>query len=169
MKTDTTHTRKYTDKQMGDAGEMLVAAELTLAGIPATRMPDNWPGYDVIAQPKGNAKPQRISVKSRKFKRGAAYFRYRDTDAFDWLALVIISCRSPRDTETRRRIFVIPRKVADKKARPNRPTAKSAGRRSWSIVAVPKVFAPFEGNFSLRRNGRTAPKPERALTKGTKQ
>ncbi len=39
----------YTKKQMGDACEMLVAAELTLAGIPALKVPDNWPGYDVIA------------------------------------------------------------------------------------------------------------------------
>ena len=43
--------RQYTTKQMGDAGEMLVAAELTLAGIPALMVPDNWPSYDVIAQP----------------------------------------------------------------------------------------------------------------------
>jgi len=42
-----------TPKQMGDSCEMLVAAELTLAGVPAMKMPDNWPGYDVIAQPKG--------------------------------------------------------------------------------------------------------------------
>jgi hypothetical protein len=42
--------RPYTSKQMGDACEMLVAAELTLAGIPALTVPDNWPGYDVIAQ-----------------------------------------------------------------------------------------------------------------------
>ena len=45
--------RPYTTKQMGDACEMLVAAELTLAGIPAIKMPDSWPHYDVIAQPKG--------------------------------------------------------------------------------------------------------------------
>jgi hypothetical protein len=30
---------------MGDACEMLVAAELTLAGIPALKVPDNWPHY----------------------------------------------------------------------------------------------------------------------------
>lgn len=42
----------YTTKQMGDACEMLVAGELTLAGIPALKVPDNWPGYDVVAQPR---------------------------------------------------------------------------------------------------------------------
>jgi hypothetical protein len=45
---------------------MLVAAELTLAGIPAMKMPDNWPDYDVIAQPPGK-KSLRISVKSCGF------------------------------------------------------------------------------------------------------
>lgn len=40
--------------------EMIVAAELTLAGVPALKVPDNWPGYDVIAQPL-DGEPQRIS------------------------------------------------------------------------------------------------------------
>jgi hypothetical protein len=39
--------RPYTSKQMEDACEMPVEAELTLAGIPAMKMPDNWPCYDV--------------------------------------------------------------------------------------------------------------------------
>jgi hypothetical protein len=75
----------YTRKQMGDACEMLVAAELTLAGIPALKVPDNRPGYDVIAQPL-NGNPQLISVTSRTFKRGAAYVEYNTGDKFDWLA-----------------------------------------------------------------------------------
>jgi hypothetical protein len=33
--------RKYTSKQMGDACEMLVAAELTVDGIPALKVPDS--------------------------------------------------------------------------------------------------------------------------------
>jgi hypothetical protein len=43
---------------------MLFAAELTLAGIPALKVPDNWPHYDAIAQMVGSV-AQRISVKSR--------------------------------------------------------------------------------------------------------
>ena len=58
----------YTSKQMGDACEMLIAAELTLAGIPAIKAPDNWPHYDVIAQRKDDEIPLRISVKSRTYK-----------------------------------------------------------------------------------------------------
>lgn len=43
-----TTIRRYTHKQMGDACEMLVAAELTLAGIPSMKGMDYWPGDDVI-------------------------------------------------------------------------------------------------------------------------
>jgi len=35
-----TPAKLYTSKQMGDACEMLVAGELTLAGIPALTVPD---------------------------------------------------------------------------------------------------------------------------------
>ncbi len=45
--------RRYTSKQMGDACEMLVAAELPLAGVPAMTVPGNWPGYDIVAHPPG--------------------------------------------------------------------------------------------------------------------
>lgn len=31
--------RPYTSKQMGDACEMMVAAEMTLAGVPALKVP----------------------------------------------------------------------------------------------------------------------------------
>lgn len=83
-------TRRFTSKQMGDACEMLIAAELTLAGIPALKVPDNWPHYDVIAQP-ADRPAQRISVKSRTWKRGAAFVEYNYYDQFDWLAIVLLS------------------------------------------------------------------------------
>jgi len=110
--------RQYTTKQMGDAGEMLVAAELTLAGIPALMVPDNWPSYDVIAQPppewQGHnqgefAAPQRISVKTRTWAQSGNFVGYREVDAFDWLAMVIL----PKNPEQHRRIFIVPRRVAD--------------------------------------------------------
>lgn len=137
--------RNYTSKQMGDACEMLVAAEMTLAGIPAMKAPDFWPDYDVIAQPF-DKQPVRISVKSRTFKRGSAYLSYSEHQDFDWIAIVLLNC----DPNNSRKIFLIPRKVADKRARRNNPSAKNAHERYWRVDEVATKFAEYESNFSLK-------------------
>jgi hypothetical protein len=145
--------KPYTKKQMGDACEMLVAAELTLAGIPALKVPDNWPGYDVIAQPTEGTEPLRISVKSRTFKKGGdAFFVYSVADVFDWLAMVIL----PAAPGQRRRVFLIPRKLADTEARKDKPTSKTAHIRYWRIDEVAEKFCKFESNFRLLPKGRPA-------------
>jgi hypothetical protein len=131
-------SRAYTTKQMGDACEMLVAAELTLAGIPALEVPDLWPGYDVVAQPIGR-EPQRISVKSRTFKKGAAFVEYKATDVFDWLAICIL----PAGEVTTRTIYIVPRDLADTKARKDKETSKTALLRYWRIDEVERVFGPY--------------------------
>lgn len=129
-------SKNYTKKQMGDACEMLVAGELTLAGNPALKGPDYWPGYDLIAQPPGK-EPQRISLKSRTFKHGAAYYvDYLETDNFDWLAIVLL----PGSSQTQRRYFLIPRALADAKARRDKPTSKTAKHRAFRIDEVPKLL-----------------------------
>jgi hypothetical protein len=137
-------TRKFTSKQMGDACEMLVAAELTLAGIPALKVPDNWPHYDVIAQPLGRP-AQRISVKARTFKSGPAYVEYNDFDQFDWLAIVLLSGLESCE----RTIYVIPRDECDAHARADKPTSKTAHLRYYRIDEVERLFAGFRDNFTL--------------------
>lgn len=132
--------RRYTNKQMGDACEMLVAAELTLAGVPALKVPDNWPHYDVLAQPL-DGPPVRISVKSRTFKRGPAYLEYNCNDQFDWLAAVTIE-------GSQRRIFLIPREVADARARRDR-SPKTAHLRYFRVDEICGVFSCYESNFVL--------------------
>jgi hypothetical protein len=146
-----TQNNGYTRKQMGDACETLVAAELTLVGVPALKMPDNWPGYDVIAQLAATATPQRISVKSRTFKTGPAYLDYKEGDSFDWLAIVIL----PGNGETRRRLFLIPRTLTDKVARRDR-SPNTCHLRYWRVDEVAKVFSAFEDNFQLKPEGKTA-------------
>jgi hypothetical protein len=138
--------RAFTTKQMGDACEMLVAAELTLSGIPALNVPDNWPGYDVIAQPL-DREPQRISVKARTFKRGAAFVDYVATDVFDWLAICILDADAPSS----RKLYVIPRSLADAKARRDKETSKTALLRYWRIDEVEVLFGTYRDNFVLRR------------------
>jgi hypothetical protein len=151
--TDASNQKLFSTKQMGDACEMLVAAELTLAGIPSLKVPDNWPGYDVVAQPRDGSEPLRISVKSRTFKKGSAFVVYLTKDVFDWLAVVLL----PGETETKRRIFLIPRAVADEKARKDKPTAKTAEERYWRIDEFARRFAQFESNFSLNTGFQVLP------------
>ena len=133
-------SRRYTSKQMGDACEMLVAAELTLAGVPALKVPDNWPHYDVLAQPL-DGPPQRISVKSRTYKRGAAYLEYNCHDQFDWLAAVTID-------GSKRRIYLVPREVADAQARRDK-SPKTGHLRYFRVDQIDTLFSSYESNFVL--------------------
>ena len=137
----------YTHKQMGDACEMLVAAELTLAGVPALKVPDHWPGYDIVAQRQSGGEPLRISVKSRTYKKGPAFVSFYERDAFDWLAIVLLN----RDAGPTRRIFLIPAEIAHREARRNNPATKNAHERYWRIDEIEKRFAKFENNFDLLR------------------
>lgn len=152
--------RRFTTKQMGDACEMLVAAELTLAGIPALKVPDNWPHYDVIAQPIA-ASAQRISVKSRTFKRGSAYVEYNDFDQFDWLAVVLLSSTEANG----RSIYVIPRAVADLNARRDKLTSKTANLRYYRIDEIDRLFESYRNNFvlSVGGTGDLAPRSDLAM------
>jgi hypothetical protein len=148
--------RLYTTKQMGDAGEMLVAAELTLNGIPAFVLPDNWPGYDVIAEDPDRG-PQRISVKTRTFAPSGNFVGFGNDDKFDWLAIVILSgsgCAT-------RRIFIVTNKIAKERSYPadNRngrgffvhkltdmppsPLPKAVQKGGWGL-------ADYENNFVLK-------------------
>lgn len=141
----------YTSKQMGDACEMLIAAELTLAGVPALKASDYWPGYDVIAQPK-DAPPQRISVKSRNFQRRSPLFRYSADDVFDWLAIVILH---PEGSTDSRQCFVIPRRVADDKFNKYRSNTKNKNRFQCRVHKIAQIFAEYENNFCLSKTGRS--------------
>jgi hypothetical protein len=142
-----------TTKQMGDACEMLLAAEMTLRGIPTTKMPDNWPHYDVIAQPPDGGKPQRISVKSRTFKTGSNYVEFLRTDDFDWLAIIFLT----RDPAEPRQFFLIPRELARETARKPKVTAKNQNLWWWSQQEVPVAFARFKNNFCLSLTGSDSP------------
>ena len=144
--------KRYTTKQMGDACEMIVAAELTLAGVPALKAPDMWPGYDVIAQPF-DASAQRVSVKSRTYKIGGSDFvEYRAEDQFDWLAIVLLFS----DNSNKRKTYLIPRSIADQLAKKDRPSSKTANLRYFRIDKVEKLFSAYRNNFTLDLDGRAA-------------
>lgn len=140
--------RDYTSKQMGDACEMLVAAEVTLAGVPAMKMPDNWPHYDVIAQPKGGGTPQRVSVRSRTFKRGGDTFVWWDGKGeFDWLAIVLL----PGADQSNRRVFIVPKSAANQRA--IRLRSKDPNDMYWRQDRVATTVPEFENNYCLSMTG----------------
>ncbi len=90
------------DKQKAHACEMLVAAEIILAGgVPAFMAPRDWPEYDVIVEPADRAHPERMSVKSSTFA-STNYIKWDNPDRFDWLAIVVL----PAPGGDRRRIFI---------------------------------------------------------------
>ena len=136
---------------------MLIAAEITLAGVPALRLPDFWPCYDVVAQPAQppEVPPQRISVKTRTFAKSGTFVGYDESDAFDWLAIVIL----PGPGLTTRRIFIVPRKVADDRSYSVNRTWRRPGRQLGrgffvgKLIAAPtpggQGLADYENNFSL--------------------
>jgi hypothetical protein len=124
---------------------MLVAANLTLAGVPALKVPDNWPGYDVIAQPTDARGPQRISVKSRTFKPlGNAFVTYDTADEFDWLAVVLLYPNGAR------RFYLLPRDVADGIASTDGPAAKTR-EKYWPMSKIEAALKPWADNFALER------------------
>jgi hypothetical protein len=108
-----------------------------LAGVPALRVPDNWPGYDVIAHPP-NDRPQRISVKSRTLPN-VGFLKF-SPGASDWLAIVLLA---PED----RHFFIIPQDVADELSAPD----KNALTRRFNNATIFGKLASYRDNFKLRR------------------
>jgi hypothetical protein len=138
---------------MGDACEMLIAGELTLAGNPAALMPKHWRSYDLVVERKGVDAPQRISVKSRTFKKGRdAYVEYNIKDEiFDWLAIVLL----PGDGQVGRRYFVVPRSVADARFHSYGPETKNHDKTGVQVDEIARVLHEFENNFTLSKAGQT--------------
>jgi len=136
---------------MGDACEMLIAAELTLAGIPASKAPDLWPDYDIFAQPFEGA-PLKISVKSRTL--GKAHYVAFDPDRCDWLAVVLLETAA-RGKECRH-IYLIPSNIALEESHELKKPKRKSARCRLTISRVRKILAKYKDNFVLDPN----PSPE---------
>lgn len=151
--------RKVTSKQLGDAIEMLVAAELTLAGCPAYLAGGGWPGHDVMARLQ-DGKPQRISVKARTYKSSGQFVAFTADDEFDWLAIVVL----PAPGLANRRIFIVPRRVAITRSYDRGESGKGRGFFVHKVIERPPSrvlrgdvppggwgLGDFENNFSLSK------------------
>jgi len=124
-----------TSRPISQSCEMLVAAELTLAGIPALRAPDFSPFYQVLAQVPG-APLQRIAVTAVAHTNASIHIDRRNNLEYDWLAFIVL----PTSAGTCRRIFVVPRDEA-------------VAELPLSTALLLTRFADYENNFLLERKG----------------
>jgi hypothetical protein len=128
-------------KQFGDACEYFVLAELMLAGWPAIKMPDGWPGHDLsVSSPSGET--IRISVKGLRFGRGklASFYRF-NPNGWDWLALVRVNV----ETDTRQ-FFLLPHDQAMALSVAESNTQRRINHKNPGLAA-------YEGNVALNPIG----------------
>jgi hypothetical protein len=84
-----------------------------------------------------------VQVKSSTFAK-TRYIEWSNDDQFDWLAIVIL----PAPGCDRRRIFIVPREVADERSTP----ADFRNGRNFNVGRLIQQLADFEDNFLLGRN-----------------
>lgn len=91
-----------TTKQFGDAYEYAVLSELNFAGLPSTKLPNCWPGYNLMIADRPDG---RVSVRglrhSATSQRSNGFWRFKP-EGWDWLALVRFH------TDVRRQFYVVP-------------------------------------------------------------
>lgn len=122
-----------TKKQLGDAGEHLVLAELTFAGFPATLMPDNWPDYDLIFN--RNGKTYTVQVKTCgdfTGTRNSYVCNVELSTPFDYLAIVEASSR---------KIWLIPKRAVKRHGKHPKPTA------TWKKIRIQPTQLRTTGVF----------------------
>ncbi len=138
--------RASSSKQLGDAGEHYALSQFTFAGKAATKMPDNWAGYDLAVETgKGLV---RVSVKTRSETKSwdaNSWFNFDDRQQVDWLVLLF------KASNGHLRAWVIPFDVALANANKPGPKRKDAWYRevSWSKLQEAPLSS-FEDNWALK-------------------
>lgn len=138
---------QVTKKQFGDAGEHRVMSDLTFNGIPAVKMPDNWPGFDIMAVPSNRA-PLKISVKARHQATAKGNIKMRTGGDWDWMAIILMPMGggAPRS-------WYIPREIVMANSTPLSQINDLPSRR----ITYQQLFGPlaiYEDNFVLDPAGR---------------
>ena len=135
-------TTVCTTKQFGDACEHYVISQLGFANIPAQKMPDCWPGYDLTAQPRmGHL--LRINVKGRRLPSASSACPVDGGAAWDWLAVVL--CDS---TNKLTRCWMLPRKTAISMSTPY--GAELKGQRRLNFSTLRRQCERWEDYYDIR-------------------
>jgi hypothetical protein len=128
-----------TTKQFGDACEHHVLARVAFAGHPAIKMPDGWPGYDLLTEDG-----QRISVKGLRYGNGqkAAWVNTDPYGDWDWLAAVRLH-ENTGEIET----FLLPRSVVAEIGHIGVNRGHPAGY--CTVAFTDPGIEPYRDNFAL--------------------
>lgn len=139
---------KPASKLLGDAGEHYAVSRLTFAGKPATKMPDNWEGYDLAVETGTGL--VRVSVKTRSESEGwkaSRWFNFDDRRDCDWIIFIF----KPKTGAIR--AWVMPYSVAKQHANQPGTNRRNPWFRdlSWAKLNRPPLAA-YEDNWSLDAN-----------------
>jgi Holliday junction resolvase-like predicted endonuclease len=133
-------------KILGDSGEHYVLSMLGFAGLPCSKLPDNWKFYDLIAQ-KGN-QLIRISVKTRSESKSfskSSWFIFDSTGQYEWVAFVL------KFASGEIKSWLIPIEIALKYASASNTESKfpNARRLSWGKLEEPNLIK-YLSNWHLK-------------------
>ena len=95
-------TVKYLPKCWADAGEHYALSQFTLAGFPASKMPENWEGYDLAVESgKGLL---RVSAQTKEWPQmeKGNWFVFDDRKHCDWIVFIFV------DLDNSIRAWVVP-------------------------------------------------------------
>lgn len=141
-----TAAKALTPKVLGDAAEHYALSQFAFAGLPGTKMPDNWKGYDLAVETIGHGL-QRVSVKLRSESAGwkaASWFIFDDRCECDWIVLIF----RPKDGVLRS--WIIPFDVAKDNANTPGPTRKDPWMRDISFEKLcTEPLCLYEGNWKM--------------------
>ena len=140
--------KSLTTKMLGDAGEHFALSQFSFAGLPSTKMPDNWEGYDLAVETgKGLV---RVSVKTRSetksWKKGN-WFNFDDRKECDWIVFIF----KQKDGDLRS--WVIPYLVALQNANKPGKDRKDPWFRDimwWKLVEEPLCL--YENNWVMNKD-----------------
>ena len=121
---------------------------MTLAGIPTTVMPDNWPDYDLIAAER-DGHLQRINVKSLRQVATKPGVVLKPGD-WDWFAFVSLT-----EEYQHPRYWLIPKEIALQDKEP--------GEKGKWRVTMAKLEGPLLKRFEDKSTLRTMPENKRSL------
>jgi hypothetical protein len=142
-----TAAKTLTSKNLGDAAEHYALSQFAFAGMPGTKMPDNWKGYDLAVETGDGL--QRVSVKLRSESprwEAASWFLFDERTACDWIVFIF------RQKSGGLRSWIIPFAVAKANANNPGPDRKDSWMRDITFAKlVAEPLCLYEGNWEMQR------------------